>query len=175
MDSKPSPGAPTPAPSRGKERRSGKDRREKGGVPPQGAIEKRRAERRSGLDRRRPHLHYEDLTLHPRPERNINDYPLSTDEVEFINAINDYKSKFDRPFPTWSEILHVLRTLGYIRFGEEFPVPAEGGPFDPPPGDPPPAPPDGEGSSAPGGPAPGATPGATPGANPGGGAGGTGG
>ncbi len=136
MDSKSSAGAPgsgaAPTPARGRERRTGKDRRVTARGAP-GGVEKRRAERRSGLDRRRPHLHYEDLTIHPRPERNINDYPLSTDEVEFINAINDYKSKFDRPFPTWSEILHVLRTLGYIRMDEEFPVPSEGGPFDPPP------------------------------------------
>ncbi len=103
MDSK-SPSDPpgsgaAPTPARGRERRSGKDRRQKDAAAHAG-VEKRRAERRSGLDRRRPHLHYEDLTIHPRPERNINDYPLSTDEVEFINAINDYKSKFDRPFPT---------------------------------------------------------------------------
>jgi hypothetical protein len=91
--------------------------------PPQGSTDQRLAERRTGMDRRRPHLHYEELTQHPRPERNINDYPLSTDELEFINAINDYKSKFSRPFPTWSEILHVLRTLGYIRVDADLPLP----------------------------------------------------
>jgi len=137
MESKPPSGAAGPAatgaPKRGPDRRSGKDRRTENKGPVSGP-EKRLAERRTGLDRRRPHLHYEDLKPHPRPERNINDYPLSTDEVEFINAINDYKSKFNRPFPTWSEILHVLRTLGYIRTVDfEFRIPAEGGPFDPPP------------------------------------------
>jgi hypothetical protein len=119
------------------ERRSGKERRTSNAGPPDAAAADRRlAERRRGLDRRRQHLHYDELTTHPRPERNINDYPLSTDEVEFINAINDYKDKFGRPFPTWSEVLHVLRTLGYLRmdvpFPFPFPVPTEGGPFDPP-------------------------------------------
>jgi hypothetical protein len=106
-----------------KERRGGEERRKKDQGPPAGRGDLRLADRRVGLDRRRPHLHYEELTQHPRPERNINDYPLSTDELEFINAINDYKSKFARPFPTWSEILHVLRTLGYIRLDADLPLP----------------------------------------------------
>jgi hypothetical protein len=129
-----------PDPKRGPERRLGRERRGRDVGAPAG-DDKRLAERRSGLERRRPHLHYDDLTPHPRPDRNINDYPLSTDEVEFINAINDYKAKFNRPFPTWSEVLHILRTMGYIREDAHFPVPAEGGPFDPaPPGPPPSAP-----------------------------------
>lgn len=105
------------------ERRAGDERRKRDVGPPQGQQDQRLADRRTGMDRRRPHLHYEELTQHPRPERNINDYPLSTDELEFINAINDYKSKFGRPFPTWSEILHVLRTLGYIRLDADLPLP----------------------------------------------------
>ena len=136
MDSKPpaagSSAADGPAPKRGTERRISKDRRAKDlPVPPEG--DKRLAERRTGLERRRPHLHYEDLTPHPRPDRNINDYPLSTDEVEFINAINDYKTKFNRPFPTWSEVLHILRTMGYLREDVMYNLPTEGGPFDPVP------------------------------------------
>lgn len=139
MDSKPPSGG---TPHRGVERRTAPERRAKSvPVPPE--KDKRLAERRTGLERRRPHLHYEDLTPHPRPDRNINDYPLSTDEVEFINAINDYKAKFNRPFPTWSEVLHVLRTMGYLREGVQVTVPSEGGPFDPAPtgpgGSPPPA------------------------------------
>ena len=126
------PGKPgAPAKGRGADRRSGKERR--GPVEKEISAEDRRlADRRTGLERRKPHLHYDELTQHPRPDRNINDYPLSTDEVEFINAINDYKTKFDRPFPTWSEVLHILRTLGYLRDDALLPpFPAEGGPFDP--------------------------------------------
>ena len=118
----------------GVERRTGGERRHAAAPPPEGE-DRRLAERRSGLERRRPHLHYNDLTPHPRPDRNINDYPLSTDEVEFINAINDYKEKFGRPFPTWSEVLHVLRTLGYLREDSPLPPMMEGhGPFGAPPG-----------------------------------------
>ena len=32
---------------------------------------------------------------------------------EFIQAIDDYKRLHNRPFPNWSEVLEVLRALGY--------------------------------------------------------------
>ncbi|MDR0869390.1 MAG: hypothetical protein LBN39_01210 [Planctomycetaceae bacterium] len=39
------------------------------------------------------------------------DYTM--DEVEFMNALNEYKRSSGRMFPTCSEILEVLRQLGY--------------------------------------------------------------
>ena len=45
--------------------------------------------------------------------RCINEYPLEDDELEFIGAINAYKQRHNRPFPTWSEVLHVVKFLGY--------------------------------------------------------------
>jgi hypothetical protein len=35
--------------------------------------------------------------------------------IEFITAIDDYKRLNQRPFPTWSEVLEVLKGLGYQR------------------------------------------------------------
>ena len=35
--------------------------------------------------------------------------------LEFINAINRYKKSHNRPFPSYSEILYVLRKLGYTK------------------------------------------------------------
>ncbi len=35
--------------------------------------------------------------------------------LEFIQAIDEYKRIHRRPFPTWSEVLEVLKTLGYSR------------------------------------------------------------
>lgn len=35
------------------------------------------------------------------------------DEVEFMKAIDDYKRRSGRQFPTWSEVLEVVRDLGY--------------------------------------------------------------
>jgi hypothetical protein len=34
-------------------------------------------------------------------------------EMEFMLAMNEYKRKSGRMFPTWSEVLEVLRSLGY--------------------------------------------------------------
>jgi len=34
-------------------------------------------------------------------------------ELEFMLAMNEYKHKSGRMFPTWSEVLEVLRHLGY--------------------------------------------------------------
>jgi hypothetical protein len=39
----------------------------------------------------------------------------SIEEVEFMNAMDDYKRKNGRMFPTCSEILEVIRSLGYVQ------------------------------------------------------------
>jgi hypothetical protein len=44
------------------------------------------------------------------------DYSLN--EVEFMRAMDDYKRKSGRPFPTWSEVLEVLTSLGYRKIAE---------------------------------------------------------
>ena len=35
------------------------------------------------------------------------------EEVEFMRAMDDYKRRSGRQFPTWSEVLEVIRDLGY--------------------------------------------------------------
>jgi hypothetical protein len=39
----------------------------------------------------------------------------SVEEVEFMNAMDDYKRKSGRMFPTCSEVLEVIRSLGYVQ------------------------------------------------------------
>ena len=46
-------------------------------------------------------------------ERRINEYRLSAEVLEFINAVNDFKSVHQKPFPTWSEIFEIFTALGY--------------------------------------------------------------
>ena len=41
------------------------------------------------------------------------DRDYSAAEMEFMQAIQTYKQKSGRMFPTWSEILEVLQGLGY--------------------------------------------------------------
>jgi hypothetical protein len=40
------------------------------------------------------------------------------EEIEFMMAIDDYKRRSGRQFPTWSEVLEVLRDLGYRKVAE---------------------------------------------------------
>ena len=43
------------------------------------------------------------------------DRDYSGDELEFMHAIQAYKKSSGRMFPTWSEVLEVLRALGYVK------------------------------------------------------------
>ena len=40
-----------------------------------------------------------------------------TDEIEFMRAMDEYKRRSGRMFPTWSEVLEVVKSLGYQRVG----------------------------------------------------------
>ena len=103
--------ADDPRDRRRSDRRGGADRRA-GTVAPPG-VDRRQGDRR-GQDRRAS----PDVPDQYRGNvRAINEYPLEPDELEFINAINAYRQRYGRPFPTWSEVLHVLKFLGYRRDG----------------------------------------------------------
>ena len=39
----------------------------------------------------------------------------TAEEIEFMRAMDEYKRKAGRQFPTWSEVLEVLKSLGYKR------------------------------------------------------------
>ena len=63
-------------------------------------IERRRQDRRRQID----------------PTTCERDY--SSPEVEFMRAMDDYKRRSGRPFPTWSEVLEVVMSLGYRKVAE---------------------------------------------------------
>ena len=50
----------------------------------------------------------------------------SDEETEFMKAMDRYKRENRRPFPTWSEVLEVLRSLGYRRVAEPTDLPGRG-------------------------------------------------
>lgn len=83
-----------------KQRRGDSDRRTES-VPV--AVERRVLQRREKVIRRRQI----DPTTCER------DY--STEEVEFMHALEVYKRTSGRMFPTCSEVLEVLRSLGYAK------------------------------------------------------------
>jgi hypothetical protein len=64
-------------------------------------TEQRKTERRAKVERRRQI----DPTTCER------DY--SEEQVEFMKAMDLYKRRSGRQFPTWSEVLEVLQNLGY--------------------------------------------------------------
>lgn len=43
-------------------------------------------------------------------------------EVEFMRAMDEYKRRSGRQFPTWSEVLEVLHCLGYRKVAEPIDV-----------------------------------------------------
>jgi len=83
---------------RGGDRRSGQDRRTRHELV---LVERRKLERRAKVPRRRQI----DPTTCER------DY--TPEEIEFMRALDEYKRSSGRMFPTCSEILEVLRNLGY--------------------------------------------------------------
>jgi hypothetical protein len=50
-------------------------------------------------------------------ERRVSARPdeMPPEVLEFIQAIDEYKRVHRRPFPTWSEVLEIVKTLGYER------------------------------------------------------------
>jgi len=43
----------------------------------------------------------------------------SGDEIEFMRAMDDYKRDSGRMFPTCSEVLEVIRSLGYFKLSQD--------------------------------------------------------
>ncbi len=64
-------------------------------------------ERRSGAERRGAPEERRKVG------RRINEYVLKPDVLEFINAVNEFKTRHQKPFPTWSEIFEIFTELGY--------------------------------------------------------------
>lgn len=80
-------------------------------------IDRRRAERRdSEVSAVEPKLERRQKVARRRqidPTTCERDY--SDQEVEFMNALDEYKRKNGRMFPTCSEVLEVIRSLGYVQ------------------------------------------------------------
>ena len=46
----------------------------------------------------------------------------SDGEIEFMKAMDEYKRLSGRQFPTWSEVLEVIASLGYRKVAEPTPL-----------------------------------------------------
>ena len=86
---------------RSPERRKSDDRR--------GSI----IDRRLGLDRRRgPGKRLAD------DRKSAEEGQMSDEQFDFLMAIDEYKRTNSRPFPTWTEVLDVIKALGYRKVAE---------------------------------------------------------
>lgn len=58
-----------------------------------------------------------------KPERKSR-FSTAVDEeaLDFIKAIEDYKAAKERPFPSWTEVLQVVKAIGYRKVAEPKPV-----------------------------------------------------
>lgn len=87
------------------ERRSGKDRR-------QSVVD-----RRLGLDRcRGPGRRRSD------DRKAAEEGHMSDEQFEFLMAIEEYKRANAKPFPTWTEVLEVMKALGYRKVAAPQPL-----------------------------------------------------
>jgi hypothetical protein len=70
-------------------------------------------DRRSGLERRRgPGRRRSDS------RRSAEEGELSAEQFEFVMAMDEYKRANKRPFPSWTEVLEVIKYLGYRKVAE---------------------------------------------------------
>ncbi len=89
------------------DRRSGADRRH--------SV----VDRRLGLDRRRgPGRRLSE------DRRSAEEGRMSEEQFEFLMAIEEYKRLNARPFPSWTEVLDVIKALGYRKTAEPSVIPA---------------------------------------------------
>ncbi len=113
------------------ERRNGKERRltlsdrrqhDLGGNP----CDPNFADRRTGNDRRQSVVDRRlglDRMRGPGRRRSeerkaAEEGQMSDEQFEFVMAIDEYKRANARPFPTWTEVLDVIKALGYRRVAE---------------------------------------------------------
>ncbi len=75
-------------------------------------------ERRSGKERRA-----EEGERRRQVDPTTCEKEYSDDEIAFMKAIELYKRANRRPFPTWSEVLEVLHSLGYRKVAEATALP----------------------------------------------------
>ena len=47
---------------------------------------------------------------------------MTDDETEFVLAVASYQKRFARRYPTWREVLNILRCLGYRKVVEPEPI-----------------------------------------------------
>ncbi len=100
------------------------------------------SERRCGLDRRSMQLPYEGPDRRQQDEerrsswdrrrgpgrrrtderRSAEEGEMSDEQFEYLKAIEEYKKVNRRPFPSFTEILEIIKAMGYRKVEEAVPI-----------------------------------------------------
>jgi len=110
-------------PPNGTERRKRSDRRETV-VDRRGGLDRRRrrTDERSGRERRKTDQHPAVPDMYERrgpgirrseDRRAAEEGEMTNEQWEFLRTIEAYKQANNKPFPTWTEVLEVVKKLGY--------------------------------------------------------------
>lgn len=99
-------------------------------------VDRRSGDRRERAERRKieePNFLGEERRVTAAPRRKVErrrqidpttcERDYSDNEVLFMRAMDEYKRKSGRMFPTWSEVLEVLHSLGYRKVEEPSALP----------------------------------------------------
>ena len=88
-------------------------------------IDRRRAARRDNQDQAETASQSNVLPTRLERRKKVNrrrqidpttcERDYTDDEIQFMSALDDYKRKSGRMFPTCSEVLEVVRSLGYVK------------------------------------------------------------
>jgi hypothetical protein len=96
------------------DRREGQPDRRQDQVDRRASADRRTgADRRSGWDRRRG-----PGRRRPDERRAAEEGEMNDEQFELIKAIDAYKRANNRPFPTFTEILEIMKALGYRKVAD---------------------------------------------------------
>lgn len=91
-------------------------------------------ERRHKTDRGKPANQAHPATPRPQPEARVRkdrrkridpttfEKQYTDDELEFMNAMQRYKERTGKAFPTYGEVIRVAVSLGYLRPAPDDPI-----------------------------------------------------
>jgi len=91
----------------------------------QSRIDRRKKSVPVAMDRRRANASEKRRTSERRRQIDPTtcEREYTDEEIAFMKAMDQYKRDNHRPFPTWSEVLEVLRALGYRQVAEPTVLP----------------------------------------------------
>ena len=96
---------------------AGKQTKGSKGQPPKeerrGSERRSVVDRRSGLERRRG-----PGRRRPDERRAAEEGEMTDEQFEFVMAVNEYRRVNKRPFPTWTEVLDIIKAMGYRKVAE---------------------------------------------------------